>query len=657
MKNPIPFIIPIFLTLALAPVFGEELTKKEQRQARRAAAEAEQAKQDIAKMPPLPEKANAPYPKVNRNLSLTDVQLKEAAAAIDALVAKGLEKAGVARNPRSSDEVFVRRIYLDVAGRVPTPTEMEEFLEDESPHKRTRLIDALLVSDGYRSHQFNWFADMLRLKSGIKRANYALFIRWLKDGLRENRGWDEMVYDMMTAEGSLATNGASGYLLRDAGMPLDSLSNTLTLFLGANVSCAQCHDHPLADWTQKEFYEMASFFGATDVSSRDPRKVGNAVKDDKISKQDVIAVVAQNMYRVKTMDANHLVYPEDYAYDDAKPGEIVEPFLISWGKGDHLGTPYQVDLRTPENFRKSFATWMTHSENPRFAASIANRLWKRMFGIAVQEPVEDLDDLQQASNPDLLKHLAEVMAEHEFDLREFQRIIFNTASYQAAASSTPPIGDIDEYPFPGPVLRRMTAEQAWDSVLTISFGAGIDGLQTDYSHRATRFAFDYDDASHAMIYHRTLESKKHSYLIPGRLKEEDMVDPAKFPEKLGNSYMLRVSELPSQPERDSHFLRAFGQSSRELADDGSLEGNIPQMLMLMNGQFQTLLSDPESRLMQEVSHRKNKGPAIDTLYATFYSRQPTQEERSTIKRAMDGGTTLEDLAWTLFNTPEFLFVQ
>ncbi len=655
MKN---VLIPTLLALALSTAFGQELSKKEQRQARKAAAEAKQTEEAIESMGPLPEKANALYPEIDRTLRLTDAQIRVTAAAIDSLVDQGLEKVGGQRNPRSSDEIFVRRIFLDIAGRVPTPNEMEAFLENESPHKRARLIDALLISDGYRSHQFNWLADMLRQKSGIKRANYALYMRWLKDGLRENRGWDKTVYEMMTAEGSLATTGASGYLLRDFGMPLDSLSNTLTLFLGANVSCAQCHDHPLAEWTQKEFYEMASFFGATDVSSRDPRKVGNAIKDDKISKQDVMAVVAQNMYRVKTLDANHLVYPEDYAYDDAKPGETVEPFLVSWGEDDHLGAPYQVDLENPENFRKSFATWLTHPENPRFAAAIANRLWKKMFGIAVQEPIEDLDDLQQASNPELLKHLAKIMAEHEFDLREFQRIVFNTATYQAEASSTPPIGDIDEYPFPGPVLRRMTAEQAWDSVLTISYGPEIDALQTDRSHMATRFAFDFDGATNAMIYHRTIESKMNGYMAKDKLSDEDMMNGQKRPETIGNNvWVMRASELPTQPERDKHFLRAFGQSSRELADDGSLEGNIPQMLMLMNGRFQSLLSDPDSRLMREVLRRKNKGPAIDTLYATFYSRQPTKEERGKIKAAMEAGTTLEDLTWTLFNTPEFLFVQ
>ena len=101
---------------------------------------------------------------------------------------------------------------------------------------------------------------------------------------------------------------------------LDNLSNTLNVFLGANVACAQCHDHPLADWTQREFYELAAFFGATDVSDRDPRKVGNRLKNADISKQDVIKAVAPNMARVHTKSTQSLKFPHDYAYDDYKPG-------------------------------------------------------------------------------------------------------------------------------------------------------------------------------------------------------------------------------------------------------------------------------------------------------------------------------------------------
>jgi hypothetical protein len=106
---------------------------------------------------------------------------------------------------------------------------------------RARLIDQLGLSDGYRSHQFNWLADMVRHKSILKWSQFHYYERWIKDQITANLPWDELVYKLLTAEGSLASTASSGYLLRDPGMPLDSLSNTLTIFLGANVSCAHIH--------------------------------------------------------------------------------------------------------------------------------------------------------------------------------------------------------------------------------------------------------------------------------------------------------------------------------------------------------------------------------------------------------------------------------
>lgn len=647
---------------------ADELSKKEIRQARRKAkGRATPEVVDKGERPPLvlapiAEVKNPAPVERNRDLTLSLQQVMRGAAHIDHRLSTKLAAEGQKRNAPSSDEVFVRRIYLDTVGRIPTPDEVWSFLKDTDPHKRAALIDGLLLSEGYVSHQFNWFADMLRLKSTIKRAKYGLYQRWLKDGIRENRPWDETVRDMLTADGSTATNGATGYLLRDTGMPLDSLSNTLTVFLGANVSCAQCHDHPFADWSQKEFYEMASFFGATDVSHRDPRKVGNRIKGHAdLSKQDGATIFSPSMHRIKDTGENALTYPKDYAYDDAKPGEKVEPSLISWGHRDRQLPPYRVDLKNPHKLRESFATWMTHRDNPRFAANIANRLWKQMFGIAVHEPIYDLDDLNKGSNPVLLADLTRLMVDLEFDLREFQRIIFNTKAYQAEANPTPAIGEIGEYLFAGPVLRRMTAEQAWDSVLVLALGSDIDEFQVDKSHQTTRFAMDFDaiQSSNVALQDTALAFKKAGYVGGGskkRLVERDLAGSGRMPHQFGRSYLLRASELP-QPERDAHFLRMFGQSSREIADDGSREGSIPQTLMLMNGEFKELLMDPEGQLMEAVHAMDSTEGSLEKLYLCFFSRLPTVDEKKLLQAEIKRNLTFEELAWTLFNTPEFLFVQ
>ena len=162
-------------------------------------------------------------------------------------------------NPAANDEQFVRRVYLDVIGRIPSYEETTTFLKDPDPMKRSKLINMLLDSEGYASHMFNYFAEMLRVRHNLDQANLRGddYVNWLRRQVSGNRPWDQMVYAMLTAEGKMWSEdpnpndgwddkGAAGYLLRDAGMQLDNLANTLTVFLGTDVACAQCPDHPFA---------------------------------------------------------------------------------------------------------------------------------------------------------------------------------------------------------------------------------------------------------------------------------------------------------------------------------------------------------------------------------------------------------------------------
>ena len=422
------------------PTETKRKEKKKNRQSREVIISSPSASPIIEGLAP---KGNSPPIESNLEFRMSLDQIKSASLWIDRTVGNRLIKSGLQPNKQTDDFVFVRRIYLDVAGRIPTDEEASSFLKNNDPEKRRKLIDKLLISDGYRSHLFNWKADLLRHRGKLRRSNFNHYERWLKDQIAQNSRWDEVVYNMLTAEGTLASSGPTGYLLRDPVMPLDNLSNTLNIFLSANVSCAQCHDHPLADWTQREFYELAAFFGATDVSDRDPRKVGNKLKlpDGSITKQDVASAVAQNLARVHTKSSQTLKFPDDYAYSDVEPGSQVDPLLFVW---DDEELTVKVDESDPSKLRQNFAEWLTHKKNPRFAIAIANRLWQRFFGLGVQEPLEDLDDLTKASNPELLQLLGKVMVAADFDLREFQRVILNSKAYQAVSSVTPSSGDAED---------------------------------------------------------------------------------------------------------------------------------------------------------------------------------------------------------------------
>ncbi|MEE3371569.1 MAG: DUF1549 domain-containing protein [Planctomycetota bacterium] len=578
-----------------------------------------------------------------------------ASSQIEASIRLDLKKHKLQPNPPVSDIQFVRRVYLDVIGRIPTEKELAKFHADIREDRRARLIDELLESPGHESHMFNWLGDMLRVKDDYYRIGKTwTFHTWLKTQLRENRPWDELVHDMLTAEGRLGENGATAYLLRDASMPLDSLSNTMTTFLGANVACAQCHDHPSAEWTQRDFYEMVSFFGSTAFERVDTRKPAITLRDERFSKANLVTLLQPNMERVVFDSTRSTVFPEDYAYDNAKPGDRVSPRFVTWdGKN---GTPPN-DMR-PQRLRNHFADWMTSAENPRFAAAIANRLWKKLFGVAVKEPVTDLDVLEDATNPELLRCLAQLMKDVDFDLREFQRIVLNTSAYQRQVSLTPPEGE--DFRFPGPLLRRMTAEQTWDSIVLFMRGPEIDQLKTDHAPRMQRlvfpFEFTHDKKGIAEDREKIFDFAKT--LMPDGKVSNGQGGRGLFiqaGERLGKEPWLRASEL-SQPMPPRHFLRIAGQSPREVADDGSTEGGIAQSLAMMNGEVTKSLMT-SSLVINATRGKDTQVEQIAFLYRTCLSRLPQEQDRNRCIAALAQGLDICDIFWALLNSREFMFIQ
>ncbi len=610
-----------------------------------------------------------------------DPNLAQAAAQIDMLVDAGLQKAGQKSNPLASDEQFVRRIYLDVSGRIPTREEALEFISDTSVSKRSKVIDKLLNSEGYRSSLFNYFADMMRVADQANKARFYTYQDWLKSQISDNIPWNKMVYTMMTADGKLLENGATGYLLRDAGMRLDNLSLTLSTFLGANVSCAQCHDHPFAEWTQRQFYEMASFFGATETygvkgsknyGMQNMRQVLASLDDKRLQQQ------AKNILRINAMaiedgETNDLKLPEDYKYKDGKPGEMVKPKLVTWSDDKSKKAYTGVQTRNEEDLRAQFAKWMTSPDNPRFAMTIANRLWKRAFGVGVREPVTDLDDPSSSVNPPLLHHLAAEMVRLKFDIKQFMRLLYNTQAYQREATSHE-LGDNTPYLFPGPILRRMSAEQAWDSCATLVVGASVDKFK---AQRGAQYAkvmnIDFGKDSSPETIKTQIQNavtgmrqygpakgnpknnarKKRMAMKQTSTDEEDLTVAPPVRDGL---VLARASELP-QPEKDQHFLRMFGQSDRQIADSNSDEGSIPQVLMLMNGEAQRVIGENDSLAVQTAAAQKTPEQQVESLYLSFFSRKPREAELKEAVAGLGSGLSLRDLTWVLFNTREFVFVE
>jgi hypothetical protein len=632
---------------------------------------------------------------------LANTTVAQAAQKIDQLVAKGLVRANPERvkngkapitqfNPMANDEQFVRRVYLDIAGRMPNYDEATAFIKNSSPKKRADLVDMLLDSEGYKAHLFNYLGEMLRLKDNLEQDNLrgTPYINWIKEQIAQNRPFDQMVHEMMTASGKMWHNGAAGYLLRDAGMPLDNLANTLTVFLGTDVACAQCHDHPFADWTQMQFFEMAAFFGAT--STRTPYRNDNIMPqieqmiekaglDIRRLRNGVQNYLAANTYAVRDLDKNNLRLPHDYKYKDGKPGDPVAPKFVTWSADDKGNPAYKQSKKNEERLRESFSNWMTHPQNPRFAMTIANRMWKRAFGAGVNEPVTNIDDPENSANPELLKHLAEEMKRVKFNLKEFMRIIYNTRAYQSEAT-TENIAMGEVYYFQGPMLRRMTAEQAWDSYMTLVLGqpdAYKAPLQDLYS-KSIDLNLETVDAQTVLMkydaYRRMAEKERalmgggldmaggESMMMDAGAKTAKAETPATDGPAKVLSYegmrLLRSNEMV-QPAPGGHFLADFGQSARDLIDGSTNIGNVPQVLMMMNGKAQQMLTSRDSLIFRNMDKVKDPSEKVERMFMSIMNRRPTLQEKDISKRELSasGEEGYSNMIWALINTREFIFIQ
>lgn len=397
----------------------------------------------------------------------------EASARIDSFLEKSWKQKKIKPAAIVDDETFVRRIYLDAIGRIPSAREIETFLADDSKTKRSDLVDELLDSEGYVNHMFNFWADILRIHSqqGGGQNIVPAYVRYVKDSLRDNKPYDQFVRELVTAEGETYGNGAIGYYYRDRGMPLDNMANTIRIFLGTRLECAQCHNHPFDKWTQMDFYHMAAFSYGMNIQNRQggtkfqelQREMNQSKDMDRDEKRNIQRALQEIRRPIRNTpvveyQADKLPQlPHDYQYEDAKPKQKITE-RVMFGE--------DVEVTSPGERLHRYADWMTSPDNERFTKVIANRLWKKVFGLGLIEPVDEFVDSTAAANPELFAFLEEEMKRQEYDLKEFLRILYKTDVYQREASAEEVLLPAD-YAFTGPVMRRMTAEQIWDSIVTL----------------------------------------------------------------------------------------------------------------------------------------------------------------------------------------------
>ena len=480
-------------------------------------------------------------------------------AKIDELLAAHWKAKGVEPRPPASDEIFVRRIYLDVAGRIPTADEARKFLADKTPSekKRSALIDELLNSEGYVNHFYNFWADILRVNDnqGGGQNIVPAYAAWLRTTLEENTPYDEMVRTLITAEGAPYENGAMGYTYRDRGMPLDHMANTVRIFLGTRLECAQCHDHPFDKWTQMDFFKMAAFSYGMSANGRRSGKLQDLQnqmnrdkeipREEKRNLQRAFQEISRPIrnYNVVEYSADKLPQlPHDYKYSDGEPKQKIEARTMF---GDNP------EIASPGERLQVYAKWMTSPKNPRFTQVIANRLWKEAMGLGLVEPVDEFTDETEAAIPALFDYLEKQMIAKNYDMKAFLRMIYHTQAYQREATPEE-IYVPKDFAFTGPVLRRMSAEQLWDSVVTLVNATPDMGNWRGKAEREARelTAQRLTDA---------LSSKSEKELM------NDVMRVAKFQGDLQKRLVeLQKLQAEARKNKDQEKIRELGRESNQI---------------------------------------------------------------------------------------------
>jgi hypothetical protein len=356
---------------------------------------------------------------------------------VDRTVFEKLNRMRIAPSSLCTDREFIRRVYLDVLGTLPTPEEVRAFLADPSPTRRDKVIDGLLVRPEFYDFWALKFADVLRSNGRLIQTKGAyVFHRWIRECLERNLPMDKLVCELLTSDGSTFKNPATNYY-RISRDPESAVETTAQLFLGVRIQCAKCHNHPFERWTQDDYYGFAAFF------SQIGRKKGNL--------------------------------PEEEVVFATGSGDVNQPRTGRTMKPKALGGPVLDDPSTKDR-RVRLASWLASPKNPFFAKSLVNRIWFHLIGRGIVEPVDDFRDSNPPSNDALLDGLTADFVKNGYDLKKLIQAILHSRTYQLSASTSALNADDSLY-FSHAQTRLLPAEVLLDAISTVTATTtAFDGL-------------------------------------------------------------------------------------------------------------------------------------------------------------------------------------
>lgn len=374
------------------------------------------------------------------------------AAQIDTLIARRWEAEQALPTEPVDDAAFMRRVSLDIAGKIPAVADLHEFLDDPAPDKRARLVDRLLESPAYIMNFTNFWRSVMmpEAESNLEvRVLIPAFQAWLRKRLTDNASYDTLVREILTVtvdprnamnpfqqQGEISP--VSFYQAKQL-KPENLAAGTARMFLGVRIECAQCHDHPFDDWKREQFWSYAAFFAGMERDANSQPGVLNSIRE--------------------MFDRRELVIPGT--------GQLVKPAYLDGA---------QPKLKFRESARGTLADWMITGENPYFAKTAANRMWGHFFGIGIVNPVDDFTADNPPSHPELLELLGREFAAHDFDIKFLIRAITSSRAYQLSSRQTDPSQENPRL-FARMSLKGLTPEQLFDSI------AQATGFYEPYANR------------------------------------------------------------------------------------------------------------------------------------------------------------------------------
>jgi hypothetical protein len=518
-------------------------------------------------------------------------------AQLDELIEKGLVATKTPVAEPTSDEEFVRRVYIDVLGKLPNPGPIRDFVNSRVRNKRALLIDGLLKQPEYAENWARYWRDVVSYRSpneNDRQVNYPMFEKWLAEQFAENKPWDKIATEIITATGRVDQNGAAVFAVAEEGSAVEMAGEVSRVFLGVQIQCAQCHDHPSDPWKRQQFHEFAAFFSGV-KSKRVPVEMDMMAETEKAKAKTKKAQNKAQVFKVSAEGPTHYSMP-DLKHPEKKIAVSPRFFLNDAPK---VSEQVKADARL-----MLVAQYITDPENPWFTRAFINRIWYSLMGEGFYNPVDDLGPTRTPNSPEILDLLAEQWQLSGYDIRWLFRTILNTQAYQRASRSTNTAAG--RTPFASNVPSRLRADQIFDAL------------------------------THA------LDREHERDLASGKTAKGQMYEPGK----------------PAPvPGRDI-VAKTFGVDPSTPNDD--VIGTIPQALYLMNSPLVTkeVQARPNTMLGYILMTHPDNRAVLELLYLRVLGRRPTEREVRTCSNFLhtvgDRGEAFEDVLWALLNSTEFV---